>query len=385
MNPPLRSGKIAVVIVVVFAISHATRGFPAQAPGSVLDVLANPHKFWNKTVILTGQVRSVAPNPPGSRRGSFVLRDVNDNDITIITDDLPTQGKQIRVTGIVEQSSPDQTIPMIRQVRNREESKAFVPAKITVEPIEPAAGEIPPGAERTERTTSPAGPEQGVNATAPSPQPSANALNTPTVPASPAPTPPVQPAVAQAAPPQRPGLTPLIYGLAGTAVALLLVLIYLLRTRKAASASMPAEGPALGRAPGNSVAAQVSRRQVLEYDSQPPAPVSKATEVFYEVGAEIEVLEGPDSGKRFRLTKPVITIGRSGERQNDVTLTDATVSRAHARIMYSMHTKTFLLINESATNPIQVNGNPIETRHINEEDSIRLGATLLKLRELGPK
>jgi pSer/pThr/pTyr-binding forkhead associated (FHA) protein len=109
-------------------------------------------------------------------------------------------------------------------------------------------------------------------------------------------------------------------------------------------------------------------------------PAVKATEVYMELRAELTVSDGPDRGRHFNLTKPVITIGRSGGRQNDITLSDATVSREHARIVYSASDRTFQLVNESAVNPVLLNGNAVDKNMINDNDTIRMGATTLQFK-----
>lgn len=115
--------------------------------------------------------------------------------------------------------------------------------------------------------------------------------------------------------------------------------------------------------------------------SRSPA-AAKATEIFLDLGAELVVLDGPDRGKHFVLTKPRIGIGRSGSRQNEVTLNDETVSREHARIIYSSSDQSFRLINESSTNPVKVNGNPVESVLLQDEDVIKLGASSLKFKKV---
>ena len=101
------------------------------------------------------------------------------------------------------------------------------------------------------------------------------------------------------------------------------------------------------------------------------------------------MLDGPDRGKHFVLTKPRIGIGRSGSRQNEVTLTDETVSREHAKIIYSSSDQSFRLINESSTNPVKVNGNAAESVLLQDDDVIKLGASSLKFKKVwspaGPK
>jgi hypothetical protein len=78
---------------------------PAQAQQAwIVDILANPSRYWNRTVTLTGQVQNVNANPAGTTRGTYTLLDEScPNPITVRTSDLPPVGRTYAVTGVVMQ------------------------------------------------------------------------------------------------------------------------------------------------------------------------------------------------------------------------------------------------------------------------------------------
>jgi len=78
---------------------------PAQAQQAwIVDILANPSRYWNRTVTLTGQVQNVTANPAGTTRGTYTLLDEScPNPITVRTSDLPPVGRTYAVTGVVMQ------------------------------------------------------------------------------------------------------------------------------------------------------------------------------------------------------------------------------------------------------------------------------------------
>ena len=106
------------------------------------------------------------------------------------------------------------------------------------------------------------------------------------------------------------------------------------------------------------------------------------TIVALSVSAEIVINTGRDSGKRFPLLKPIMLIGRSGGRSNDVELADASVSREQAKIMFDQAAKTFTLINESSTNPSKINGDPVASKALSNGDDIEFGTVKAKFRVL---
>jgi len=78
---------------------------PAQAQQAwIVDILANPSRYWNRTVTLTGQVQNVNANPAGTTRGTYTLLDEScPNPMTVRTSDLPPVGRTYAVTGVIMQ------------------------------------------------------------------------------------------------------------------------------------------------------------------------------------------------------------------------------------------------------------------------------------------
>lgn len=91
------------------------------------------------------------------------------------------------------------------------------------------------------------------------------------------------------------------------------------------------------------------------------------------LGAELEVIRGPDKGKRFPLVKTVTTIGRLEDR--DIQLTDITVSRKHCILEF--RGGKFILRNES-TQGTRVNGELVQERELKNGDEIEMGGTVVK-------
>lgn len=362
MNSALRTTTLVVLVSVVVSITACTY-LRAQSSELIVDILTTPNKYWNKSVLLRGHVRSVAANPPGTNRGSYVLRDSSDCDITILTDDLPAPGKLLRITGTVEQVSQDQRVPMVR------ESRRLLVSAVGGAPV--AESQPAPRPERSR--AAPAADSQA-------PPKAVEKPAAPVVAAPPA-------VVVQVPAPEQPVWhTPAIIGLAALAVVLLALLAFIVRQKMS---SAPPAGPAVaasaaGAAPKRASVPDSSATQALGHSKPPEIPVSKATEVFVDLGAELQAIEGPDRGKLFQLTKPSVTLGRSGARQNDITLSDSTVSRTHAKIIYSFGEKAFMLINESTTNPVRLNNEPKETARLADNDVIQLGATVLRFKKTRP-
>lgn len=359
-GPASRRSAAGIVRVVLCAVGvlGAASALHAQTRELIVDILTSPSRYWNRSVTLHGHIRRVTPDPPGTSRGMYLLRDSSDQDLMVYTNDLPSLGKEYTVTGRVEQATPDAMVPVLREAR-RSLSGADAPRPAPApapQPAQPAAA----------------------------PPPSAS------VPA-PAPAPAVTPAapVAVAVPPAG-GVNGLTYGLLALAGLLSIALIVAFWPRK--RAAPPSSAMKLPPPPISAVSMPVPPRNPLPPAPPPaagkptellahraaPAPEVKATEIFRDLGAELSVLDGPEKGRAFPLTKPRIAIGRAGGRANDLTLHDDTVSREHARIVHTPADGTFRLINESGTNPVLVNGQEVESALLQDGDVIRLGATSLK-------
>jgi hypothetical protein len=343
------------------------------SPELIVDICTTPHRYWNKYVMIKGHVRSVTANPPGTNRGSYVLRDSSDTDITVLTTDLPAQGKEYTVSGNVEQTSPDSKVPVLREFRRVFGSEAAPRPAVRPRravPSEEVASDVAP-VPRREAPPTPATPPPAAQ---PAPPPAKEV------------SPTIIPDAPQA---ESSGMsTPLMIGLVGlVALVVIVIVVMVMRPKNPAPApvsyappiatSVPSPiRPPAPPPPTSGRTVNAAPRSAATQVVPPPAP--KATEVYFNLGMELAVTDGPDSGKRFPITKPSTTLGRSGARQNDITLSDGTVSREHAKIIYAAAEKSFRLINESTTNPVRLNGNPVDAVVIKEGDAIQIGATILK-------
>ncbi|MFN8580651.1 MAG: FHA domain-containing protein [Gemmatimonadaceae bacterium] len=101
----------------------------------------------------------------------------------------------------------------------------------------------------------------------------------------------------------------------------------------------------------------------------------------------LEIIEGSDSGQEVRFVRTPgpdgtsVTFGRSeGPAYRHVTLNAATVSRLHARMV--LDGKGWRLVNLSRTNPIVVNGRPIEGEGtqtvLNDGDRVEMGEVVFR-------
>ena len=122
-----------------------------------------------------------------------------------------------------------------------------------------------------------------------------------------------------------------------------------------------------------------TQTRTLSEPSPPQAavPNTRKTVPFHYLGAELEVVDGPDKGRRFPVAASPLLIGRAGGRNNHVVLTDDTVSMAHATIVRDADDHSFRLINDSRTNQAWVGHSPVEECKIANGASIRLGSTVL--------
>ncbi|HZU65798.1 MAG TPA: FHA domain-containing protein [Ktedonobacteraceae bacterium] len=88
--------------------------------------------------------------------------------------------------------------------------------------------------------------------------------------------------------------------------------------------------------------------------------------------AQITILTGPQVGTSFQLTKLTMTIGR--DPSNDIVITDQSVSRSHARIVY---TPSGWSIEKLANNnSLTVNQRQVQQAFIRHNDNIGLGGII---------
>ncbi|MCJ7679277.1 MAG: FHA domain-containing protein, partial [Candidatus Aminicenantes bacterium] len=181
----------------------------------------------------------------------------------------------------------------------------------------------------------------------------------------------------------------LLYGGGGLFLILLIVFIILLAKPKQAAApqqtirpaapprsSPPPPAPYVPVSPDKTTKIPTARSAA----AAPPSP--DKTQVFMSLGAEIVVDKGPDKDKEFTLHKQVSMIGRSGARQNEIQLSDDTVSKEQAALYYDSSSKNFTIKNESQTNVTQLNGKMLtEPVILNNGDLIEMGKTVLRFKK----
>ncbi|MBK1716055.1 sigma 54-interacting transcriptional regulator [Thiocystis violacea] len=90
---------------------------------------------------------------------------------------------------------------------------------------------------------------------------------------------------------------------------------------------------------------------------------------------ELDILSGPDAGREIRLTLPSVRIGTAPD--NDVMLTDRTVSRHHAEIL--MTRDGLLLRDLGSTNGTSLNGLRIKEVFLEPATILALGSTQMRI------
>src|SRR5215467_13575795 len=80
-------------------------------------------------------------------------------------------------------------------------------------------------------------------------------------------------------------------------------------------------------------------------------------------------LSGPLAGSTFQINKTTITIGR--EPGNDIVISDPTVSRQHARLVYDGSQWSVEKLNPQ--NTLTVNRREVQQMVINDRDTISIG------------
>jgi pSer/pThr/pTyr-binding forkhead associated (FHA) protein len=91
------------------------------------------------------------------------------------------------------------------------------------------------------------------------------------------------------------------------------------------------------------------------------------------------VLFGPDGTKSFQLSDKVVTIGRSPA--NNIPIDDTAASRKHCMIKKEPE-DTYTLVDMGSANGTSVNGEKIAgEHHLETEDRIKIGKTILVFKE----
>ncbi len=101
-----------------------------------------------------------------------------------------------------------------------------------------------------------------------------------------------------------------------------------------------------------------------------PAPQAASAAPTSSAVKTLEVIEGPENGKKFDLSTNSTTIGRAPD--NDLPLQDPSVSSHHARIDF--HNGQYFLSDLQSSNGTYVNNNRVDQSPLNDKDLIALGS-----------
>lgn len=102
--------------------------------------------------------------------------------------------------------------------------------------------------------------------------------------------------------------------------------------------------------------------------------VSRVSEKPVAKEACLVVIYGMDLGKKFNLSQPALTIGRSSK--SDIQIDQESVSRSHAKIINTG--KAILLRDLGSTNGTYVNDELIDEYVLRDGDFIKIGRTIFK-------
>ncbi|MFH1262085.1 MAG: FHA domain-containing protein [Pseudomonadota bacterium] len=114
-------------------------------------------------------------------------------------------------------------------------------------------------------------------------------------------------------------------------------------------------------------------KRFSKWDLPPASSTTEEGKVTGE-GYVLEILEGPDAGKRFRLERKGTTLGRG---KADISFQDADISRLHASI--DIYGKGNVVLRDlGSTNGTLVNKKRVSETRLSNGDRIQLGGTLCR-------
>jgi pSer/pThr/pTyr-binding forkhead associated (FHA) protein len=90
---------------------------------------------------------------------------------------------------------------------------------------------------------------------------------------------------------------------------------------------------------------------------------------------------GSDDGLAFRLRQQIVTVGSSG-KLCDFTIKDSSISREHIRIR--QEGAQHMLTDLASLNGTMINGKPVQTCLLHDDDVIRIGNTVLVYKYVSP-
>lgn len=100
------------LLVLIVSFSPAAL---AQNITYISDIISNPTRFMNMTVIVSGRVQESNPAGP-TTPGSFVLTDDSFGSITVLTYNPPAPGTEVTIEGVVQIDPTTQT-PYVRELK----------------------------------------------------------------------------------------------------------------------------------------------------------------------------------------------------------------------------------------------------------------------------
>lgn len=115
---------------------------------------------------------------------------------------------------------------------------------------------------------------------------------------------------------------------------------------------------------------RLPRAPVAAHDAPPAAPAADLETLEDGRFPHLFGTQGLAAGTMFSLTRPVMTVGRDGDR--DLVLADETVSRHHARLTRGPNGQT-VLSDEGSANGTQVNGRRVKQAVLSAGDEIQIG------------
>lgn len=278
-----------------------------QAATPVGDVNAFVSRYWNREIVVEGQVATVQADPVGTARGTYLLLDDSDrNGIRVQSKVLPAPGEVVRLTGLVVQDPQNATLALLQE-RHR--------------------GQL-----------------------------------------------------------GNPLFLYLMIASGALATVLVGVLIYTLARRSApvAAQAAPMWAPPAPPEPvhaGAGAAAGASHRRPPMDDVTASFRTASAeddmTVTFQYWGYGLEVVEGPDQGRKVQIGVSPFYIGRAGGRSNHLELSDRTVSRSQCAIRHNGRNGHFTLEHQGGTNSTYVDGSPVQALSLEDGLRFRMGSTVV--------
>ena len=287
---------------------------PQQAATPVSDISTAAQRYWNRQVVIEGQITTVEANPVGTSRGVYVIIDDSDQSgLKVQSKNLPAPGEMYRVEALVVQDPSNTATPVLQELRR---SRLNNPLYLYLMVGSGALAVILIVTLIVSLLRRPA----------PAPQPvaAAGGLHTLEYAAPPAPPMPMHASMASPAPARRASMD---------------------------DATIPFRGAALEDDP---------------------------TVAFEYWGYRAEVVEGPDQGRVVQVGVSPFLIGRSGGRANHLELSDRTVSRQQCIIRRSARNGHFTLEHQGGTNATYVDGESVQVAPLTDGTRFRMGSTVVQ-------